>query len=157
MMAVSLAALAAIVVLATQPLWAAGDRKEGERAIGVNVIQVQASNKGEAFVDPALGELGKRLKAKYPYKSFKKVGAQTSRGTVGGTIEFPLMGGMSLSLELQSATHDVLTTKATVMRAAEEILKTSLRVRYNAPVIISVPLGDDLLILAITPSGGGGD
>ena len=149
-----LAALVA-VSLAMQSVCVAKEGERGEKAVSVNVVQVQASNKGQDYIDPELGDLGKRLKSKYPYKSFKKVGSQSSRGAMGQSLNYPLVGGMSLTLELVSATHDVLTTKAAVMRGAQEIVKTSLRVGYRQPVLISVPLEEDLLILAITPSGGG--
>ena len=38
--------------------------------VRVQVTQIKASNVGDDAVDPALGDLGERLKTKYRYRNF---------------------------------------------------------------------------------------
>ena len=114
------------------------------------MVQVRASNNGGDYVDPALGALGKRLKSTYPYRNYKKVGSSSKSAQTGGPLQFPLTGGMQLSLKLTGYAAPVVSIQAVVSKGAEQMTSTNLRVAKGGTVIISVPLGEDRLILAIT-------
>jgi len=127
-------------------------RPAGAQAIRVSVVQVLASNRGEAHVDPALGALGAKLQKRYPYRNYRKVGSSTRSGNVGRKLQFALNGGMTLGLDLLGYRDPVVSMRATVTRGATRIVGMDLSVPKGRCTIISVPLGADTLILAITPT-----
>jgi len=118
-----------------------------QAGVKVRVIQVKASNKGEEGVDPALGDLGERLKKRFPYKNFKKVGDDTHQGGVGDKLEYGLANESTLTLTILEIVEKVVS-----MQAVVDKLSTKVRVRSGTTFIINVPWGEDLLILALTPS-----
>jgi hypothetical protein len=117
------------------------------QTISVRVAQVLASNKSDTM-DPTLGALGERLKRTYPYRSFKRAGSGTRTGQVGKTLSFDLYGGMAMTLELLGYQDPTVSMRATV----GQLVRTDLRVQKGRSMIISVPLGEDKLILDISPS-----
>jgi len=121
------------------------------QTITVRLVQVLASNRGEEYVDPTLGALGDKLKKRYPYRNFRKVGSGSASGRVGGSVRFSLHGGMVLTLGLKGYEAPMVLMHATVTSAEEAITAMNLKVRESRTVILSVPLGADALILAITP------
>ena len=121
------------------------------QTITVRLVQVLASNQGAEYVDPTLGALGDKLKKRFPYRNFRKVGSSTSSGRVGGSIRFSLHGGMALTLGLKGYEAPMVLMRATVTSADAAITAMNLKVRASRTVILSVPLGVDALILAITP------
>jgi hypothetical protein len=117
------------------------------QTISVRVSQVLASNKSD-FVDPTLGPLGDRLKRTYPYRSFKRVGSSSRAGQVAETLVFDLYGGMAMTLELLGYQDPTVSMRATV----GQLIRTDLRVQKGRSMILSVPAGEDKLILDISPS-----
>jgi len=126
-------------------------RQAGAQTISVHVTQVLASNKGD-YVDPTLGALGERLKRTYPYRSYRKAGSSTRAGQVGETLEFDLSGAMMLTLQLTAYDDPVVTMRAAVTRGGTQLVGMNLQVKKGRSMIISVPLGDDKLILSIGPT-----
>jgi len=137
--AVLLGALIAALGLSARPAEA--------QTISVHVTQVLASNKGEG-VDPTLGALGERLKRAYPYRSFKRAGSSTQTGQVGKTLSFDLKGGMTMTLALLGYQDPTVSMRA----AVGNVVQTDLRIQKGHSMILSVPLGEDKLILDISPS-----
>ena len=119
-----------------------------EAGVSVRVIQVRASNKGKEFVDPALGDLGERLKKRFPYKNFRKVGEDTRQGDIGDALRYDLADGNVLNLTLVALKEKVVTMQMVV----EKLLNTKVRARLGAIFMIALPWNGDLLILAVTPS-----
>jgi hypothetical protein len=122
-------------------------RPAAAQTISVHVTQVLGSNKGDT-VDPTLGALGERLKRTYPYRSYKRVGSGNGAGQVGETLKFDLYGGMPMTLQLLGYQDPTVSMRA----AVGQVLKTDLKVQKSHSMIISVPLGEDKLILDISPS-----
>ena len=118
-----------------------------QAGVSVRVIQVRASNEGEEFMDPDLGDQADALK-KFPYKSFTKVGADTKGGDVNDTLEYGLANGSTLKVTIIALAEKVVTLQVVV----DKLMNTRLRVRSGRTVMISMPWGQDVLILAITPS-----
>jgi len=142
-------AAAVVAALCVTGLFAASANAQ---VVSVHVVQVRASNEGGESVDPTLGALGERLKQTYPYRNYKRVGSSTESGAVGASLHFALMGGMALTLDIQAYEEPMVSMRAAVTRGQEQLVGTNLKVRKGGTVIISVPLGADKLILAITPS-----
>ena len=126
-------------------------RAAGAQTVTVRVVQVLASNEGGDYVDPALGALGRRLKRTYPYRNYRKVGSSAQSSPVGGQIRFSLHGGMRLTLNIKSCKIPVVSMLAVVSRGRKRLLTTTLTVSSGRTMIISVPVGTNRLILAITP------
>lgn len=140
-LSLSAAALAAWLLMAATA-------SPAEAGVSVRVIQVRASNKGEEFVDPDLGDLGERLKKRFPYKNFKKVGDNTRQGDIGDALRYGLADGNVLNLTLVALKEKVVTMQMVV----EKLLNTKVRARLGATLTITLPWNGDLLILAVTPS-----
>ncbi|HUW58813.1 MAG TPA: hypothetical protein VMZ92_19400 [Planctomycetota bacterium] len=141
----------AVVLVGVVCLTAVLSRQAAAQNITVRVVQVLASNEGEDYVDPALGALGKRLKKTYPYRNYRQVGSSSQSGGVGGTLQFALHGGMLLTLDIKGCQETVVSMLAVVIQGRTRLLSTSLSVGSGRTMIINVPIGNDRLILAITP------
>jgi hypothetical protein len=127
-------------------------RDVNAQEIKVRVIQVRASNTGKEEVDPSLGSLGERLKRQYRFRNFKKEGTSYQSGKLGDTLNFPLIGGLTLTLVLNGYEDPMISMRATVRRTGTPIMSTDLRVKNGGSMIISAPMARDTLILSISPS-----
>jgi hypothetical protein len=121
------------------------------QTVTVNLTMVRASNNGPEFVDPSLGSLGGKLKKKFPYRNYRKVGSTSQSGALGGTLQFSLGEGVVLALHLTAYEDPVVTIRATVAKGRETVITVNLRVHKGQTAIISVPVGADAVFLAITP------
>ena len=138
-----LAALAALTTLA---------RDAAAQAVTVTVMQVKASNPGEARVDPRIGPIGKRIAKIYRYRNYTLVGRQTRQGNIGGSLNFALQGGMSMALGLTGYAAPMVSLSAVVTRGGRQITNSRLTVASGHPLLLSFPWGANRLIVVITPS-----
>ena len=115
--------------------------------VTVRVSQIRASNAGEEFVDPALGELGKQLRAKYRYRSFKLVGSVSRAGAPDATVEYDLANQMKLAIKIGQPADNFVQLNLSI----PNVPAFTVRARNGATFLTSVPWGNDALILATTP------
>lgn len=127
------------------------DRCQAAEA-GIHVTQVKASNDGPESVDPALGELGQKLKEKYRYRNFKLAGSTSRSAAEGHSTEFSLANGMNLSVKVISVKGNTVELNLAITQGAQSIQTLKMSPRSGATFLISVPWGKDLLVLAIRPT-----
>jgi hypothetical protein len=119
--------------------------------VAVNVVQVRASNEGGESVDAALGSLGERLKRQYPYRNYKRLGAESLSGAAGSELRFAVADHV-LVVRVESVADNQVTLRVSVARGRDTVVNTSMNVGAGRTFLIAVPLGADKLILAITPT-----
>ena len=122
--------------------------------VRVQVTQIKASNAGDEAVDPALGDLGERLKRKYRYRNFKLVGSNSQSVAQGGSASYSLANGMTLTVKVTSVEGKNIGLTLTVSKGAAVVTSFSVRSRNRATFLANVPWGQDVLILAIRPTLG---
>ena len=113
--------------------------------VRVRVTQIKASNAGDEAVDPAMGDLGARLKAKYRYRNSQSV-AQ------GGSASYSLANGMTLTVKVTSVEGNNIGMSLTISKGGGAVTSFSVRSRNGATFLANVPWGQDVLILAIRPT-----
>ena len=120
--------------------------------VRVQVTQIKASNVGDDAVDPALGDLGERLKAKYRYRNFKLVGVNSQSVGQGRSASYALANGMTLTVKVASVDGNNIGLGLTIREDGGAVTSFSVRLRNGATFLTNVPWGQDVLILAIRPT-----
>ena len=123
----------------------------GATGARVRVTQIKASNDGGDSVDPALGDLGRRLKRKYRYRNFKLVGSSTQSVGQGHSRAYKLANGMILKVKLVSVEGNTVKLGLTISKGGGTVTSFTVNARNGATFLANVPWGRDLLILAIRP------
>ena len=128
--------------------WVAGPTSRCEAAeVNVHLTQVKASNEGPESVDPALGDLGQRLKEKYRYQNFKLVGTSSRATGEGASAEFELANGMRLIVKVVAVKGNNIELNL----AVGSVASFTVNVRNGGTFLTTVPWGKDMLVLAIRP------
>lgn len=115
----------------------------------VRVTQIKASNDGGDSVDPALGDLGRRLKRKYRYRNFKLAGSDAQSIGQGQLAIYKLANGMTLKVKLISVKKDTVKLSISFVQGNKVVNSFTAGVRNGATFLTSIPWGRDRLILAI--------
>ena len=117
--------------------------------VRVRVTQIKASNVGGDAVDRALGDLGRRLKAKYRYRNFTLVGVNSQSVGQGKSASYSLANGMTLTVKVISVEGNNIGLALTISKGGGAVTAFSVRSRNGATFLTNVPWGQDMLILAI--------
>lgn len=115
----------------------------------VRVTQIKASNDGNDSVDPALGDLGRRLKRKYRYRNFKLVGSSTQSVGKGQARAYRLANGMVLMVKFLSVEKDTVKLSISFVKGGKVVNSFTAGARNGATFLTSISWDRDLLILAI--------
>ena len=121
----------------------------GATGAQVRVTQIKASNDGNDSVDPALGDLGRRLKKKYRYRNFKLVGSSTQSVGQGHSRAYKLANGMILMVKLLSVEKDTVKLSISFVKGGNVAHSFTAGARNGATFLSSISWGRDRLILAI--------
>ena len=143
-----------VAVLLVSGLFGSRDCLAADK-VRVRVTQIKASNNNGDAVDPALGGLGKRLKRKYRYRSFKLVTAKSQSIGQGASASYALANGMTLAVKVVSVDGKTIGLSVTISKGGAAVTAFTVRSRNDATFLTNVPWGQDLLILAIRPTLGG--
>ena len=120
--------------------------------VGIQVTQVKAGNEGTDSVDPALGDLGAKLKEKYRYRNFKLIGSTSRSAAEGGSANYALANGMSLTIKVVSVKGTTAELSVSITQGGAPVTSFTVKVLSGATFLANVPWGKDILILAIRPS-----
>jgi len=126
----------------------AGSAPCAAQDVAIQVTQVKASNAGGDVVDPALGDLGDKLKEKYRYRNFKLVGSTSHSAAKGGSADYALANGMTLTVKGVSVAENTVELNLSI----PGVTAFTVKARNGATFLTSVPWDKDVLVLAIRPS-----
>jgi hypothetical protein len=120
--------------------------------VTVQVTQIKASNEGGESVDPALRDLGERVKKQYPYRNFKLVGTASHPAGEERAAEFQLANGMTLAAKLLSVRGNNIELDVSISQGTRPLPSFKVKVVSGGTFLTSFPWGKDLLILALRPT-----
>lgn len=120
--------------------------------VDIRLTQVKASAEGPESVDPALGDLGKRLKEKFSQRNFKLVKTDSGSAGDGRSAEFALANGMSLAIKVLSVKPEAIELQLAITQGGKSVQSLKVSPRNGATFLISVPWEKNLLVLAIRPT-----
>ena len=133
------------------PMLISSNRCEAADA-SIRLTQVKASSEARETVDPALGDLGKPLKEKYPQRSFKLIKTDSGQASGDRAAEFALANGMSLSVKVVSVKGTAIKLQLTMTQGGKPVQSLTITPVNGATFLISVPWEKNLLVLAIRPT-----
>jgi hypothetical protein len=151
-----LLSLLALLAFAPALAFSADTPRAGETPrpvdVTIQVTQVKVLTEGPEAVDPALGDLGKQFKEKYPHRNCKSLGATSQKASEGKPATFQLANGMTMEVKVLSVKPDGIQLDIAINQGGKLFQPVKITPRNKATFIISVPWEKNVLGLAIRPS-----
>jgi len=106
--------------------------------VQLRVDSVLATDSGEG-VDTRLADMGRRLRALFPYNSYRLVSHQQDQAQCGSMVAFTLPGGEILHIEPREVDGDMVALKVVLFQGPQPTMTTEFKLRNHGVLFVGGP------------------